>query len=201
MPSRFWISIGGFLSAAAIAIVAIVQAFPDPAPTLQFNLTTHNQHPMTERELVGRPTLLFLGFTACPHVCPTTLARLSRALESLDAQSRNVNVLFVTVDPHTDTPERMARYLKQFHQQIIGLSGPDRSLQQLYSRLRAYVKKLPGTTQGFNHSAYLYVFDADGTLSGHLSGSSSVETLSAQIQQLLSHHEETLHARLEYYPD
>jgi hypothetical protein len=72
---------------------------------------------------LGKPTLVFLGFTFRPDVCPTTLSELSSRLKELGRDADRLNILFITVDPERDTPEKFAIYLSSFHSRITGLSG------------------------------------------------------------------------------
>lgn len=60
-------------------------------------------------ETAGAPTLLFFGYTHCPDACPAQMAILAAALDDVDPQVRDaLEVVFVTVDPDRDTPERPA---------------------------------------------------------------------------------------------
>ena len=80
--------------------------------------------------------LLFFGYTSCPDVCPTTMAELKQALEKLgEENAKQVQVLFVTVDPERDTPERVQEYVDHFNQDFIGLSGTEPELAKVWSEL------------------------------------------------------------------
>ena len=52
-------------------------------PDLQFTLTGPDGEPVVAESLRGKPALVFFGFTNCPHVCPTTLTRLSAIMKTL----------------------------------------------------------------------------------------------------------------------
>jgi protein SCO1/2 len=72
----------------------------------------------------GRPTVVFFGYTACPDICPTTMADLATGLRSLDPQvAEQVEVVFVTTDPVRDTPEVLDTYLARFDESFVGLTG------------------------------------------------------------------------------
>jgi protein SCO1 len=73
---------------------------------------------VTERDYLGKPTLVFFGFTFCPDVCPTTLLELSNLLKGLGPAADRLNVLFITVDPDRDTPQQLALYLSSFDPRI-----------------------------------------------------------------------------------
>jgi protein SCO1/2 len=72
----------------------------------------------------GRPTVVFFGYTACPDICPTTMADLATGLRSLDPEvAEQVEVVFVTTDPVRDTPEVLDTYLARFDESFVGLTG------------------------------------------------------------------------------
>jgi protein SCO1 len=83
----------------------------------------------------GRPTLLFFGYTDCPDICPTTMADVAVALRGLDAAVvEDLQVVFVTTDPATDTPEVLGEYLARFDADLptrfIGLTGDQAAIDQ-----------------------------------------------------------------------
>ncbi|MGD8430417.1 MAG: SCO family protein, partial [Ectothiorhodospiraceae bacterium] len=84
-------------------------------PDLAFTLTGEGGKTVHGREYRGQVTLVYFGYTYCPDVCPMTLARLSSVLDRLTpAQRDDVSVLFVSVDPRRDSPERLAKYTAAF---------------------------------------------------------------------------------------
>jgi protein SCO1/2 len=83
----------------------------------------------------GRPTLLFFGYTNCPDVCPTTMADVAVALRGMDAAVvQDLQVVFVTTDPATDTPEILGEYLDRFDADLpvafTGLTGDQEAIDQ-----------------------------------------------------------------------
>lgn len=95
---------------------------PDLAGTDQ-----HGEPYDLRAETAGAPTLLFFGYTHCPDACPAQMAILAAALDDVDPQVREaLKVVFVTVDPDRDTPERLRQWLANFDEDVIGLTGdPD----------------------------------------------------------------------------
>ncbi|HKJ71898.1 MAG TPA: SCO family protein, partial [Gammaproteobacteria bacterium] len=111
------------------------------------------------------PVLLYFGYTHCPDVCPTTLAKLRRALGRLGPEARQVRVLFVTVDPARDTTGVMHRYVNAFGPQFVGLRGTPDQLHDITRRYRVvYNRDKPADSGGYQvaHSAAVFVFDARG---------------------------------------
>jgi hypothetical protein len=111
---------------------------------------------------LGKPTLVFLGFTFRPDVCPTTLSELSSRLKELGRDADRLNILFITVDPERDTPEKFAIYLSSFDSRITGcpaaaqvrmIMEPPPSSPQSHSSLRPpLLLRLPAARplQGFD---------------------------------------------------
>ena len=96
----------------------------------EFQLINHEGQPFTNEDIENKWTLWFFGFTHCPDICPTTLSILSGALNQLqnDHNVENVSIVFVSVDPDRDTPEKMKAYANAFHKDAIGVSAYDESL-------------------------------------------------------------------------
>ena len=115
----------------------------------------------------GKIVLLFFGYTSCPDVCPTTLAELNQAMGQLGDDAKNVQVVFVTVDPGRDTPERVQEYVNHFNSNFIGLSGTEDELTKVWNDYGTYREIVEGTSAlGYlvNHTARVTLVDADGNL-------------------------------------
>jgi protein SCO1/2 len=113
-------------------------------------------------QTAGRPTLLFFGYTNCPDICPTTMADVAVALRSVDpAVADQVQVVFVTTDPDTDTPEVLGEYLGRFDADLpvgfVGLTGDQEAVEQ--AQLAAGVPL--AEDDGRAHSALLLLYGAD----------------------------------------
>jgi protein SCO1/2 len=110
----------------------------------------------------GRPTLLFFGYTNCPDVCPTTMADVAVALRGLEpAVVEELQVVFVTTDPATDTPEVLGEYLGRFDADLpvrfIGLTGEQKAIEQ--AQLSAGVPL--AEDDGRTHSSLLLLYGTD----------------------------------------
>jgi protein SCO1/2 len=127
-----------------------------------FSLIDHRGQRRTERDFVGRPMLLFFGFTHCPDVCPTTLSAVSRWLEALGPDADRLAALFVTVDPARDTPAVLSDYLQAFDARIVGLTGSPEEVAYMLQAFRAFARQTG--TGAFEHTAAVYLFDGEGVL-------------------------------------
>ncbi len=128
-----------------------------------FELTDQDGRTVGDRDLKGRPFLVFFGFTHCPDVCPTTLFEVSEVLRALGPEADRVNALFVTVDPERDTPGQLKDYLSSFDPRLRGLTGDAAAVAAMTKAYRVYVKKVPqenGYTM--DHTAIVYLMDKDG---------------------------------------
>src|SRR3954447_4896497 len=88
-----------------------------------FQLTDQSGEAVTEKNLQGKPTLIFFGFTHCPDVCPTSLFEISEVLRAMGKDADRVNAYFISVDPERDTGAAMKDYLSSFDPHLKGLTG------------------------------------------------------------------------------
>jgi protein SCO1 len=118
--------------------------------------------PFAQARLRGAPSLMYFGFTNCPDVCPTTLAKLARVERSGVVPS--LRVIFVTVDPARDPPAVLAPYVHAFDARFIGLTGSQRAIGELAARLGIAYERvdLPGGDYTIDHSAVVLLLDAAG---------------------------------------
>ena len=121
-------------------------------------------------EVAGHWTVVFLGFTHCPDVCPTTLAELAKAQKqwgNLPSVSRP-KVLFVSVDPERETPTSVGEYAHFFHRETVAASGTAPDLASFANALGLVFMKVPTTGDDYtiDHSATIVVLDPQGQEAG-----------------------------------
>lgn len=112
----------------------------------------------------GKVVLLFFGYTHCPTVCPTTLATLARVHKDLGADSRDVQVVYVTVDPAHDDVKRLHDYLANVSPTFLGATGTDEQLEAVRREFGVFAKQMDATGSVFNHSSSVYLIDPAGML-------------------------------------
>lgn len=147
-----------------------VRLFSRTRPLPAFALSQSDGTALEPAELQGRWTVVFLGFTHCPDVCPTTLTELSQAQKAWDAlpEARRPQVLFVSIDPERDTPAQTGEYAAYFHPATLAATGSQEALQAFTASLGLVYMKVP-TTDGdytMDHSSALVVIDAQGRQAG-----------------------------------
>ncbi|MGH7033966.1 MAG: SCO family protein [Stellaceae bacterium] len=172
--SRRVLLLGGLgLGAAALVLSGCAPAakwhaidVSGSSPALQFAMTrVGDGKPVTAADYRGKIVMLYLGYTNCPDVCPTTLANLGEVLERLGPDADRIRMLFVTVDPNRDTPAVLKEYVEDFAPQIDGLRGTADQLEALARRYRLVYSVEPETKDHpyeVTHSSAIYVFDGSG---------------------------------------
>ena len=129
-----------------------------------FQLVDQTGQAVSERDLKGKPTLIFFGFTHCPDVCPTSLFEISEVLKAMGSDADKVNAWFVSVDPERDTAATMKDYLSSFDPHLKGLTGDPADVAKVLSAYRVYARKVPLKDGDYtmDHTALVYLMDRDG---------------------------------------
>lgn len=137
----------------------------EPLPKVSFTLTDTEGRPYDFRARTdGHITLLFFGYTYCPDVCPVHMATLASAMETLDPAVRDgIRVVFVSVDPERDTPERLRRWLSSFDSSFVGLRGTEEQVADALAFYRYPPPEKSGEEEGYTvgHPAFVYAFTPD----------------------------------------
>ncbi len=153
-----------------------------------FELTDFNQKQRTLAHFRGKVVLLFFGYTSCPDVCPTTMAKLGEVMGLLGADADRVQGLFVTVDPKRDTPQLLARYVPGFHPAFLGLYGTDHQIASAAKEFKVYFQAQKPGESGFytvDHSGPVYALDRRGRLRLLIRPEMSAESVARDLRVLL----------------
>ncbi len=142
---------------------------------------------VTERDLKGRPTLIFFGFTHCPDVCPTSLFEISEVLRAMGKDADKVNAFFVSVDPERDTQAAMKDYLSSFDPHLKGLTGNAEQVAKVLTAYRVYAKKVPLKDGDYtmDHTALVYLMDRDGNFVAPFNMKRKPEEAAAELKRYL----------------
>jgi protein SCO1/2 len=184
-----------FIAVFAFGFLAIalgwLQSAPPPVtadgPVIgAFKLVDQTNKPVSERDVLGRPAVVFFGFTFCPDVCPTTLAALTANLGRMGAAADGIGIFFVTVDPERDTPEVLAKYLSAFDPRIRGLTGAPDQIKALATTLGIYFARSPIEGGGYtmDHTASVILLDAQGRFSATIAYGEDNDTALAKLRLL-----------------
>ena len=136
-----------------------------------FTLAGTDGKPFASSKLNGKPAAIFFGFTHCPDVCPTTLARLTKLRRQLGQGEDALSIVFVSVDPERDTPAEVGNYLKLFETPVVGLTGTPAQVEQVKKQFGIYSRKVeqPGGGYSVDHTASVILLDKNGQFVATLS--------------------------------
>jgi protein SCO1/2 len=136
-----------------------------------FTLTGADGKPFSSARLNGHPAAIFFGFTHCPDVCPTTLARLVKLRRQLGKGDGALSIVFITVDPERDGPAEVGSYAGLFNAPIIGLTGSPADIERVKKQFAVYSAKVsqPGGDYSVDHSAAVFLMDRNGKFVATLS--------------------------------
>ena len=153
-----------------------------------FALLDQKRRPFTEKELEGKPTALFFGYTFCPDVCPTTLLEATTWMKALGAESDRLRIVFVSVDPERDTPEKLDPYLASFDDRFVGLSGSREETDRIVKAYRVFARKVEGKGGDYtmDHTAAVYLLDAQARFVGVINFQEPTDKAMVKIRQLLA---------------
>jgi protein SCO1 len=125
-----------------------------------FSLTDEDNRPVTDKDVLKKPSLVYFGYSFCPDVCPTDLARNAQAVDVLEEMGHDVTPVFISVDPVRDTPAALKEFTDALHPRMIGLTG---TVGQIGQAAKAYktIYRVPEAPEDMNylvdHMTYTYL--------------------------------------------
>lgn len=138
-----------------------------PMQAYDFTLVGPEDSRVRLSDLRGKQVLLFFGYTSCPDICPSTLYEMRDMLDALGKRAEQVQVVFVSVDPEKDTPQRMKAYLNNIDPRILGLTADLDTITETASQYGIFFQKRPYNNEGgylVDHTATVLYVDGDGFL-------------------------------------
>lgn len=148
--------------------------------------------PASLRDFKGKYVMLFFGFTQCPDVCPTTLARATEVKRLLGADGDKLQVVFVTVDPERDTGPLLAEYMRAFDPTFVAVRGNAEQTAKAAKDFKIFYRKVPsGSSYTMDHTALTYVFDANGKIRLALKHEQTAQQVAADVRLLMHPKKET----------
>lgn len=181
------IALGIWLFRPAGSLRGTTYAEPYPAAPA-INLTRSDGASFKLDDLRGKIVLVFFGYTSCPDVCPTTMAELKTALDRIGPEKADqVQVVFITVDPQRDDPQRVQEYANHFNKEFIGLSGSEAELARVWSDygvFRSVAEGSPATGYLVDHTARVTLIDQEGRLRSSYGFETPVEDIVHDLKLL-----------------
>ncbi len=149
-----------------------------------FTLVDSAGKPFPSSRLAGQPYAIFFGFTHCPDVCPTTLARLVKLRRQLGSDGA-FQIVFVTVDPERDGPAEVGRYAGLFDSPVIGLTGSPAQIARIKKDYGIYSEKVgTGDDYSVDHTATVLLFDKAGAFQSTISHDEADAAALAKLRRL-----------------
>ncbi|UOF93939.1 MAG: SCO family protein [Bordetella sp.] len=166
-------------------------------PNLNFSLEKSGGEIITQKKFEGKIVLLFFGYTNCPDICPTTMAQLTSVLDQLGKEkSKDISILFVSVDPYRDKSNNLQNYLNSFNKDIMGLTGNEHQISSLAKRYRvAYqidkpidknIETMGSDSYDITHSRGIYIFDRKGKARLLASNTDSIKIVKDDLLKLIN---------------
>ena len=151
--------------AAAPASAFKAGTFDPPRLAPDFALQGSDGHELQIARFRGKVVLLAFGYSSCTEVCPVTLATFAAARRKLGAAAADVQVIYVTVDPQRDVPERLKRFLGAFDASFIGGTGSEAQLAAVRHDYGVSARKIPyQDSYTYAHSSFTYLIDRRGRI-------------------------------------
>ncbi|KAI1315715.1 Cu-binding protein [Mortierella claussenii] len=134
-----------------------------------FSLINQDGNRTTNDDFKGRYMLIYFGFTNCPDICPEELDKMAEVLDVVNADPEIGNVItpiFITCDPQRDTVPEVKEYVKDFHKDLVGLTGSMEEIARVAKAYRVYFSKPPKVAEGedylVDHSIFFYLMSPEG---------------------------------------
>ena len=183
-----WIS--AFLAGATASMGVILLANERPRTVAiggPFELIDQDGRTVTEQVLLGRPSLVFFGYTHCPDVCPATMYDISQIMQALGPDADRARAVFITVDPERDTQPVLKDYMSSFDPHITGLTGDLDAITTVAKEYRVYFRKVAteGDDYGMDHTAITYLMDKEGRFVAPFSLKRTTEEAAADLRRHL----------------
>ena len=155
----------------------------------EFTLTDHHGIPISLSDFRGKVVLLNFGYTHCPDICPTTMFTLKRVIKALPEDADKVQVLFITLDPERDNPDRLKTYMEFFNPGFIALSGTTQQITNVADKYGMRFEKEGFDEEGnysIAHTALVYLLDQAGRIRVFFKANAPANRIAEDVKKLLS---------------
>jgi protein SCO1/2 len=156
--------------------------------TGKFSLTDHRGKRRTHLDFRGRITLVYFGYTFCPDICPQALSNITEALYELKDRARDINAIFISVDPERDQIRDLGRYMENFHPNFTALTGTSQEIEEAAHSFRVYFTKINDQSSSdylMDHSSIIYVMDQRGRFVASFNHETPAKEIAVMLLKLL----------------
>ncbi|MGQ3029555.1 MAG: SCO family protein [Ferrovibrionaceae bacterium] len=155
-----------------------------------FTLVDQTGRTVTDKDFAGKLMLVYFGYTFCPDVCPTELANMAAAYDLLTpAERKQVQLVFITVDPERDTTQVLKDYVGNFGNDMVGLGGTAEQVKAAAKAYRVYYARSKETAGSsdylMDHSGFVYLMGRDGRYRAHFRPQVEPQSIAEKIRSLL----------------
>ena len=198
MPERILMLVAGLLAAVVVGVGLFWQPeMPErPLPRAviaaggDFTLQAASG-PVALKDYRGKLVLVYFGYTYCPDICPTSLAATAEGLKQLKPEElARVAMIFISVDPKRDTPERLKEYVDFFHPAIVGVTGAPKNIAEITKRYGVFYAEQKVDTAGggyvVDHSSDTFIVAPDGQLVGKMAHATPPDKVVVAIRKYLN---------------
>lgn len=170
--------------------------FPIEKSIRPFKLVNHLGDKFNNKNLSGNWNIIFIGYTHCPDVCPTTLSLMSNMHREMSLQKITPpNIIFLSIDPERDTVDVMKNYVEYFSPEFTGVTGTLTDIEKLSRDLNVVYKKAPGlngkiTKDDYlmDHSSALILINPKGNLQAILTAPHTLGSVIDSIIKTRAHY-------------
>ena len=156
-----------------------------------FNLINQDNLSVTENDFLGKPQLIYFGFSYCPDICPTALQKMGSVQEKLDPDGDLINYLFISVDPERDTSESLKLYVESdgFPKGLNGLTGSKEQIDIAKLAYKVYSQRVSLSDSEVDytvdHSDIMYFMDENGIFIDFFFGRNTIQEISEVVRKLV----------------
>ena len=156
-----------------------------------FNLINQDNLLVTENDFLGKPQLIYFGFSYCPDICPTALQKMGSVQEELDPDGDLINYLFISVDPERDTSESLKLYVESdgFPKGLNGLTGSKEQVDKAKLAYKVYSQRVSLSDSivdyTVDHSDIMYFMDENGVFIDFFFGKNTIQEIGEAVRKLV----------------
>lgn len=153
-----------------------------------FTLTDHNGQRFQLQQQRGKVVLLFFGYTFCTEACPVALGKVKQVYHLLGDAQKQVQTVFVSVDPQRDAPAALKDFLQYFSVGAIGLTGTKEEIDAVVKQYQAHYEiEKSDSAAGYHisHSTFLYAIDQQGLVKARFKHTDTPEAIADSVRRLM----------------
>lgn len=170
-----------------------VKSYGRPALGGDFDLVDHDGKPRCNKDFLGQWILIYFGFTHCPDICPEELEKMGSVVDTIcrNKQVPELQPVFISIDPERDSPDAVKNYLKDFHPNLIGLTGSRDQIETASRAFRVYYSEGPKDSDEdyiVDHTVIMYLLSPDGEFCEYFGQNKSAGEIASGITALMAKH-------------